>query len=94
MLTNFFRFFVSPMFVFLIMTMHSALAAGAGTYQVAVYGGNANGYGDYQTLTVSIANAGAPAVEGLRWARRFGWGGRYLSVWQCRQFSGHQCELV
>ena len=43
----------------------------AGTHQVAVYGGNANGYGDYQTLTVSIANAGAPAVEGLRWAKRF-----------------------
>jgi sugar lactone lactonase YvrE len=60
------------LFLFLFASFDStSFAQGAGTYQVAVYGGNANGYGDYKILTMSIANVGAPAVEGLRWASRF-----------------------
>jgi len=60
------------LFLFLFVSFDcTSFAQGAGTYQVAVYGGNANGYGNYQILTMSIANVGAPAVEGLRWASRF-----------------------
>ena len=60
------------LFLFLFVSFDStSFAQGAGTYQVAVYGGNTNGYGDYQILTMSIANVGAPAVAGLRWASRF-----------------------
>ena len=67
-----FNFRSVVLFLFLFVSFDStSFAQGAGTYQVAVYGGNANGYGDYQILTMSIANVGAPAVEGLRWARRF-----------------------